>query len=406
MFIINCSGSHPKKLSNDNDDASIDSKIECVPENEVVVFRTRVDPPVLTDIPPVKFGAPPLVAGMGPETAEQCAPASAALPGQSPNPNVIRNCFVNTVDNTPQATIERVLESINDKSYVHVRLTFNPYFVDNSYGTNAIGWTNSKSGKHNFTDLVGSDHAELLFTDKNNTVVLHLKLDYISATASQVSGYGSLGVTGGEGSVIEGKASDVLKVTTSLTRNLNFCGYKDYIVNSPATDLLYTPNPATPNWDYRVVYEMWVASSAFGSTGLGNIYVEYVHASPSKLGTNTLTVDEKPCPPDTETPDGGTTGGGTTGGTTGSTTGGTTGSSTGGTTGSTTGGTTGSTTGGTTGSTTGGTTGGYHDGGPHDCKVYDCGPSDGGVSDSGVPVQEVCPPGFVPKPPNYWGDVL
>jgi hypothetical protein len=256
------------------------------------------------------------------------------LPGTPSDPAVVRECFLGADNSTVQATIERVLESVDDVSLIHVRLTFNPNFVDNSYGTTSIGWGGSKNGTHAFKELVGSDHSELLFTNGQGEVALHVKLDYISQDASRPSGYGALGVLGGEGSVLVGNAAHVRQVATSLDRNLNGCGYGSYVESSPATDDAYTPNPATPSWDYRVVYELWIDAAAFGASGFGGASIEYVHASPSKTGSNTLIVDSAPCPPDDMPPcppgtvprtpggdptsgpgDTGTTGGTSTGGT-------------------------------------------------------------------------------------------
>ncbi len=251
-----------------------------------------------TTVAPVTLGAPPLRPGVGPNTADACDPASAKLPGIPAGPGVVRECFFNGTEPTVQATVERVLESVDDTDLVHVRLTFNPHFVDNSYGTTAIGWADSKNGTHTYKDLIGSDHAELLFTNKQDVVALHVKLDYISEDPSRPSGYGTLGVLGGEGKVLVGNPAHVREVATSLDRNLNGCGFGSYLESSPATDQAYTPNPSALNWDYRVVYELWIAAEAFGSAGFGGVNVEYVHASPSKIGNNTLIVDPGPCPPD------------------------------------------------------------------------------------------------------------
>lgn len=286
-----------------------------VPGDGVVLLSARAKrapkgggmAPPITPVPggpAPQFGAPPLQPGMGPETKDTCGPASAALPGAPTDPGVVRQCFAGADDPTPQATIERVLESIDDVNYVHVRLTFNPHFVDNSYGRTAIGWERSKNGTHTFKDLVGSDHAELLFTNKAGAVAMHLKTDYISVDANRPSGYGTLGVLGGDGDIFVGQASHVLAAVTSFDRNLNACGYGGYTVDSPATDASYTPNALAPNWDYRVVYELWIAEAAFGSSGFGGVGIEYVHASPSKTGSNTIIVDETPCPPNPpETPE-------------------------------------------------------------------------------------------------------
>jgi hypothetical protein len=199
---------------------------------------------------------------------------------------------------TPAATFEYVLEAIQGVDQLHVRLTFSPHFVDNSYGAASIGWAKG----HQFKELVGSDHAELAFFDTTNTEKLHFKLDYISASASAPSGYASLGVTGGEGRMILGDAASILKASSSLDRNLNERGYRQFVVDSPPSDAAYTAPAAAPNWDFRVVYEAWIANAAFGPNGYSKVNLAFVHASPSKANSNTLPVEPGACPPDWGTP--------------------------------------------------------------------------------------------------------
>lgn len=295
----------------------------------------------------------PLTPGCGPETATQCAGTcekqAAADPGA-----IIRApatlCFSGPEDPTPDdplATIEQVLEVIGGKRVAHLRVTFDPAFVDNTYGANACcGWPEAETttdpappagmmnppgsmnppagmeppggmntdpmgmpkapkphdkGGHTFDDLVGSDHVELLLTDGSGNTVMDVDLDYITADSGTSCGYRALGVKGGDGKVVTGSASAVLGAATSLDRNLNGCGYC-YTTDSPATDGSYTPNPDTPAWDYRVVYEVWLDLAAFGSAGFGQAYITNVHASPSKLDTNTVEVTATPCPGDWDTP--------------------------------------------------------------------------------------------------------
>jgi hypothetical protein len=291
--------------------------------------------------PPGFVGAPgstgfkPLVPGCGPETAQTCTNTCETKGGSTST--VIRPvatlCFNGAEDptpNDPMAIIEQVVEEVNGKRMVHLRVTFDPNFVDNTYGANAVGWDHGqstggasgtggsagvdmmgkpggmmpKAGKsgHTFDDLVGSDHVELLLTDGNAQTVMDFKLDYITASSgSGTCGYDNLGVTGGEGKIITGNASAIIAATSSLDRNLNSCGYC-LTTDSPATDLKFTPNPDYPNWDFRVVYEVWIDAGAFGSSGFGQAYITFVHASPSKLSTNTVDVTPGDCPPTWGTP--------------------------------------------------------------------------------------------------------
>ena len=135
---------------------------------------------------------------------------------------------------------------------------------------------------------------------------MNFKIDLITADASAACGYGTLGVSGGDGSVITGNAEHVLGVATSADRNLNGCGYcaseacgpsGDCTVDSPATDASYTPAAGTPNWDYRQVYEVWIDAAAFGDSGFGQAFITYTHSSPAKASTDAVIVEPSPCPP-------------------------------------------------------------------------------------------------------------
>jgi hypothetical protein len=273
----------------------------------------------------------PLTPGCGADTAEQCGGTCEGNPPSSTSGRVSRApatlCFQGGLDPTPTnptAVIEQVIEEKDGREVIHLRVTFDPSFVDNTYGENACcGWHEAddtatampgdpmiggkadagKAGKagHTFEDLVGSDHVELLLTNGAGDTVMDFKLDYISEDSSAPCGYATLGVEGGEGKMIVGDASAVLGVATSIDRNLNGCGYC-YIEDSPATDQSYTPNPDAPDWDYRVVYEVWIDLASFGAAGFGQAYITNVHASPSKLESNTVEVDPKLCPPEWDTP--------------------------------------------------------------------------------------------------------
>jgi len=250
------------------------------------------------------------------------------VPGApSPIPEAVQECYYDVNDpnrDQPAAILEQVLECVEGVDAVHLRLTFHPTFVDNTYGANAVGWSDEQAammeppmmpppmmgmggkapkppkggkGGHTFMDLVGSDHAEILVKDDNGDVVVHFKLDYLSQDAASDSGYGSLGVLGGEGKMLVGNPAHVVQWTTSQDRNMNERGYADYTTDSPATDASYTPNSETPEWDYRVVYEAWIDLEAFGDVGFGGATIEFVHASPSKGASNTIEVVPGDCPP-------------------------------------------------------------------------------------------------------------
>ena len=213
-------------------------------------------------------------------------------------PNAQIACFYGGSKTTPAATVLHTLEVLQGVSVVHLRLTLDPDFVDNTYGASAIGWSASKRAGHTWRDLVGSDHAELILIDGAGATALDFKLDYISAEPTAPSGYRSLGVSGGDGRMVLGDPKAVVQWSSSIDRNLNERGYWGYVADSPATDASYTPNGATPKWDYRVVYEAWVALWALGPAGFGAAKLTFIHASPSKLPTNTVNVVQRDCPHD------------------------------------------------------------------------------------------------------------
>ena len=135
----------------------------------------------------------------------------------------------------PSATLEHVIEMLEGVEVIHIRLTLDPDFVDNSYGATSIGWADSKKGTHEFKQLYGSDHAQILIADASENVVMDFKIDYLSEDDSVPSGYRSLGVRGGDREVSKGSVDAVIKTSTSLDRNLNERGHTSYVVDSPST---------------------------------------------------------------------------------------------------------------------------------------------------------------------------
>jgi protocatechuate 3,4-dioxygenase beta subunit len=156
---------------------------------------------------------------------------------------------------------------------------------DNTYGTGVIGWPGNN---HTFNQLLGSDNAQFVFYNAAGQKVLDVTADYISQSAAYPSGYGTLGVTGGDGGVSYGSAAMVESVMTTLTRSLNQSpAFYGYTVNSPL------PESNFPTWEYVNGYELVIKAAAFGGSGFGRVEVPVVHNSPSKLGFNAQT--PSPC---------------------------------------------------------------------------------------------------------------
>ena len=159
--------------------------------------------------------------------------------------------------------------------------------VDNTYGANSIGWGSSApSGKsHNFGDLTGSDKAEFQFTDGSDAVVLNVVLDYLTQSGSV---YRSLGVTGGDGDVNTGSASDVLDWGTSLEYDFETVDSdnNNFTSNSPLSAPDYSDPASAPGWIFEVIYEIQVDGALFAANGFGGVSVPIVHDSPNKQGKN------------------------------------------------------------------------------------------------------------------------
>jgi hypothetical protein len=191
----------------------------------------------------------------------------------------------------PLAVIEHQFVTYKGVPAVYVRVVFDPQFVDNTYGVNKLGYIKG----HSFGDLLESDHAEIKMLDKQGNLILDFNEDYLSPDPNAPCGYSCLGVDGGEGMMLVGDRAAILGWSSSIDRNLNERGYCSFTTDSPATDAMCTPNPAAPDWDFRVIYEVWVALDAFPN-GFGSAYMSFVHASPSKYPDKTVTVVPGECP--------------------------------------------------------------------------------------------------------------
>ncbi|MEJ7594181.1 MAG: hypothetical protein WKF77_21795 [Planctomycetaceae bacterium] len=156
---------------------------------------------------------------------------------------------------------------------------------DNNYA--ASGYAPTWNRTHTFNDLVGSDKAGFELKNKNGATVMKFYMDYVTASSTQetageyasFSGYRSLGVTGGDGSISVGTSSNLYNFDSTLEVNLNRAGYTTKTANSPLGD---------SNWDYINGYSFTVKAAAFGTAGFGSLSIFDQHNSPSKLGVNSF----------------------------------------------------------------------------------------------------------------------
>ena len=197
-------------------------------------------------------------------------------------------CYTGSVNKNLKVSQQWTLNPSANQAII--RTTLSKTFADNTYGTNAIGWPSG----HTFNQMVSSDNLQMSLFDANNVKKMEFAIDYLSSSNTVPSGYKSLGVSGGEGSLIIGNASDIVSVTTSLDKNFNSYGYK-LTTNSPATNASYTPNASYPSWIYEVWYEVTVKLSAFGSAGFGRPKISSINATPNKTGNSLEMVIDTVC---------------------------------------------------------------------------------------------------------------
>lgn len=179
-----------------------------------------------------------------------------------------------------------MVKIIQAKSHrvIDVAVIFNPHFVDLTYGDNVVGWN-----KHSFSQLIGSDHVQVTVRDIDSTDKFQGKIDLLSATNLVPSGYASLGMKDGDGEVTIGSTDDVYAHGTSFDDNINWYGYHLF-ENSPETDSVYTPNPNYPFWEYYAVYHVCINDRVLGGNPFGYVFMSSVHASPSKIGPDTVPI--------------------------------------------------------------------------------------------------------------------
>jgi VCBS repeat-containing protein len=168
---------------------------------------------------------------------------------------------------------------------IKARATVGRNYTDNTYGVNKVGWGNKK---RDFKAVYLSDYGQLAFYDASGSKKIDFKIDLLSARTGTPSGYATLGVSGGDGAMVSGSASNIVSLDTSMNQNMNAFGYvttssshplKSY---SPSTNTSYTPNATYPLWIWDVWYEATIKGSTFGASGFGTVTLRGLHASPPK----------------------------------------------------------------------------------------------------------------------------
>ena len=199
-------------------------------------------------------------------------------------------CFEST-QGEDAAAASIAIEVNQGENAMTIRAIYAKTFCDNTYGDNAVDWPGNN---HSFNHLRGSDRVELALYNGDGNLALQFEVDYLDDEGQGPSGYGTGGVSEGDGDMIFGDEEDILSVRTSLSENLNTFGYI-LLEDSPETDENYAPNADYPNWIFEVWYEVTVDLDAFGASGFGFPEIVDLHASPSKTGNNSEPVEFVEC---------------------------------------------------------------------------------------------------------------
>ncbi|MCO5197202.1 MAG: hypothetical protein M9941_05555 [Anaerolineae bacterium] len=197
---------------------------------------------------------------------------------------------------------------INDPNYdnIYVVLEMDRTLVDNTYGTNIHpSWGGTS---HSLSSMDGSDRAQFDLFYANGSPAYSIMVDYAENNLSTPSGWGSAGITGGEGDDQVNGSLPPLSAAyfdgeSSLGYDLNtFCSSPSSCVvdgvnlfsNSPPVDLYYEPlSPTFNDWEYSYQYEFSIDAAAFGAGGFGSVTIPFTHVSPNKVGSNEIPVT--PC---------------------------------------------------------------------------------------------------------------
>ena len=200
-------------------------------------------------------------------------------------------------------------------------------YVDNSIGSNAIGW--GEKG-HTFDQLLKSDMAQFSFS-MDGTTVLDFDMDYIHQVGNPYEGNDSgVELIGqrlfNEAAIHTGSASDILGAATSMEYNINDLGLAVDDTTSEARNqavlddgfetLIYNHGVPLPpgflyessidGWVYDAIYEFQIDGDVFGNQsiiGFGeylngfSMTFEMLHASPQKVGEFTNIIPPPPLLP-------------------------------------------------------------------------------------------------------------
>lgn len=229
-------------------------------------------------------------------TIANLAPGASKTFNETVYPAVTECGTVNWKPNVPIGRL--IVQNVGGNIEVTYRQSVG--IVSNTYGTSAI------TPGQQFSNLVNNNAAQFTFTNGNGAVVWNGVVDYISATKSATfgngavtypAGYGTLGVSGGSGKLLQGKASDLLFASTTLTTDLNqSSAFYGFTKNSPS------PLANYPSWDVVDGYTLLIDSSIFGKIGFGGVSIPAVQNSAQQICGASSKVTPVPCSgPDTNT---------------------------------------------------------------------------------------------------------
>jgi len=155
------------------------------------------------------------------------------------------------------------------------------YLVDNSTTDNTFGAGSASNwgwDGGSFSNLVNNGGAEFQILDGKGNTVLDFVADYVSASSSYPSGYGTCGIKSNGGCIYSGNSNNIVSIDTSITDNLNRSkAFNKCTQNSPT---------GNPDWQSQCGYKVEVNCAAWGSNGFGGVNCPIVKHTAKNSGCN------------------------------------------------------------------------------------------------------------------------
>ena len=175
----------------------------------------------------------------------------------------------NSTATTPLTQTAQLYLATDASGDLYVGLNVPESIVDNSYGSNAIGWDSNGNNGHTLNDLLGSDGADVTVNNKSGSTIFSGFMDYVSG-----GGYGGPGGPAGGGPAGGGPAggttssgSTTFQALTSDGFNANYGNNQDdaQLTTGSLSDVLAAQT--SMGYNYSLFKNSAGAAGLFGENG-------------------------------------------------------------------------------------------------------------------------------------------